>query len=119
MGTVTVTHCLGTDGPYGIRLWTSSLRAIDSNLVEGESALRVDCIPAGEGLPAADGGVDETRLDLHRACVRPTRSAAMIVVPDPQNVSSTMSPRRVQSLRASATSATGLAVECDLSSSMR
>jgi hypothetical protein len=41
---------------------------------------------------------------------RPTRSAAKMVVPEPQNVSSTMSPRRVQSLMASATSATGLTV---------
>src|SRR5262249_42320887 len=50
---------------------------------------------------------------------RPTRSAARRVVPDPPKRSSTMSPRRLQSLIASATSATGLTVGCDCSSSRR
>ena len=50
---------------------------------------------------------------------RPTRSAAISVVPDPQKVSSTISRRRVQSFIASATNATGLAVGCAESSSIR
>src|SRR5438034_8740507 len=50
---------------------------------------------------------------------RPTRSAARRVVPDPPKRSSTMSPRRLQSLIAAATSATGLTVGCDCTSSMR
>ena len=41
---------------------------------------------------------------------RPTRSAAKIVVPEPEKVSSTRSPRLVQSLMASATMATGFTV---------
>src|ERR1700732_3591592 len=42
-----------------------------------------------------------------------------MVVPEPEKVSRQMSRRRVQSRIASATSATGLTVGCDLSSSIR
>ena len=43
----------------------------------------------------------------------------MMVVPDPEKVSRTTSRRRVQSRIASVTSATGLTVGCDRSSSIR
>ena len=43
---------------------------------------------------------------------RPARSAAIKVVPEPANASSTMPPRFEQSLIASSTSATGLTVGC-------
>src|SRR5262249_3380832 len=50
---------------------------------------------------------------------RPDLWAAIRVVPEPPNGSSTRSPRRLQSLIASATSATGLTVGCKTSSSRR
>ena len=39
-------------------------RAISRDLVEAQSGLGMDCVPAREGLPATDGDVDEPRLDL-------------------------------------------------------
>ena len=50
---------------------------------------------------------------------RPVFSAAISVVPEPPNGSSTSSPRFEQSRMASATSATGLTVGCIASSSSR
>ena len=56
-------------------------------------------------------------LDTHNA--RRNASDLVMVVPEPEKVSRQMSRRRVQSRIASATSATGLTVGCDLSSSIR
>src|SRR5262249_31632003 len=50
------------------------VRTVRGNLVEAKLADRVDCIPAGESLPAADGNIDKTRLDLDRASVAAPRS---------------------------------------------
>ncbi len=47
--------------------------------------------------------------------LRPTRSAAINVVPLPKNGSSTTSPRAEQSRSASATSCTGFTVGCSAS----
>src|SRR3954451_18015343 len=41
-------------------------RALCRNLIEAQPALGVACVPAGKGLPAADGDVDKTRLDVQR-----------------------------------------------------
>src|SRR5277367_272727 len=54
-----------------------------------------------------------------RRADRPVFSAAIRVVPDPPKGSSTRSPRREQSLIASATSLVGLTVGCIASSSVR
>ena len=51
--------------------------------------------------------------------LRPVRSAAINVVPEPRKMSSTSSPRRVTSWMASATSAVGLTVGCSAKSSRR
>src|SRR5204863_9650190 len=45
--------------------------ALAGNFVEGEAGLGVNGILAGEGLPALDGDVDETRLELQRVRVAP------------------------------------------------
>ena len=50
---------------------------------------------------------------------RPQVSAAIRVVPEPPNPSSTISPRRVQSRMASATIAVGLTVGCISNASVR
>src|SRR5215216_5014381 len=52
------TSSLGSESPRS--------RAIGRNLIEAQAALGVACVPAGEGLPAADGDVDKSRLDFHR-----------------------------------------------------
>jgi hypothetical protein len=62
----------------------------------------------------AIGGV----ISMRRA-LRPDFCAAISVVPEPPNGSSTISPRRLQSLIASATRATGLTVGCSVSCSLQ
>ena len=47
--------------------WKPNLSAAPSarNLIEAQPALGVACVPAGKGLPAADGDVDKTRLERY------------------------------------------------------
>src|SRR5262245_36467203 len=37
------------------------------DFIKAEAAVRVNCVPAGKGLPSTDSDIDEARLDLHRA----------------------------------------------------
>jgi len=74
---------------------------------------RVTHIIARECLPAADNCVDVERIYLSRPKQRrPLRGAATTVVPLPKKLSSTIAPRVVQSMIASATKATGFMVGC-------
>jgi hypothetical protein len=61
---------------------------------------------------------DDIANSMSRA-LRPDFCAAINVVPEPPNGSSTISPLRLQSLIASPTRATGLTVGCSASSSIR
>ena len=73
------------------------------DLIEATLACNMDGIFASERLPTTDGHVNEAWLEFDSANPRrPTRSAARRVMLKPQDVSSTMSPRLVQSLIASA-----------------
>jgi hypothetical protein len=91
-------------------------------LLDGLKSLaraRKDSGLAGVALPTPDSDINIGRIDLECAALRPVRSAAIRIVPLPQNGSSTSPPRREQSLIASATSATGLTVGCMANSSSR
>ena len=95
------------------------LAASRGDLLEGLAGVREDGIAPGVGLPSSHSDIDVSGIDLKPITRRPTRSAAIIVLPEPMNGSSTMSPRREQSRIASATRATGLTVGCIARSSIR
>src|SRR5215831_16395714 len=93
--------------------------ALACDFVEGQAGLDVNGVLAREGLPALDRDIDEVRLELERAGPAPDPLRRQDRRAEPQKVSSTMSPRRVQSFMASATSATGFTVGWDWRSSKR